>query len=170
MGLIEIGTGRNHVLGMIDAIVKRSNELMDTSLNKPKTKFKECRAEVKTANGVAATGSYNSTECTHAELNALAEYVSNGGDLSQITSIEVTSPPCKSCNFVLYIHGLRGKVKTTGKVSKSFTGSWKWPDELQDPAKFNRDAWNGIKASFGAEQPNALYNMVKVVSFLNVNF
>lgn len=169
MGLIDIGKGRNHVLGMIDAIVKGSNELMDMTLNKPKTKFKECNAEVKTANGVAATGSYDSVACTHAELNALAAYVSQGGDLAHITAIEVTSPPCKSCNFVLYIHGLRGKVKTTGKVSKNYTGSWKWPENLKDPAKFNANAWNGIKVSFGAEQGKALTNMVHVISFLSVN-
>ena len=46
-------------------------------------------------------GSYSDASGFHAEMDALNDFLEDGNEISTITRIEITSPPCKVCNAIL---------------------------------------------------------------------
>ncbi|MGB0065795.1 MAG: hypothetical protein WBP85_15235 [Terracidiphilus sp.] len=81
--------------------------------------YSACDATV-TSGSVTGTGSY--VNSIHGEINALEDYLNQGGTLGAITRIEISSPPCKYCHLILGDLGILGKVVVT-KASKRKFGS-----------------------------------------------
>jgi deoxycytidylate deaminase len=81
--------------------------------------YSACDATV-TSGSVTGTGSY--VNSIHGEINALEDYLNQGGTLGAITKIEISSPPCKYCHLILVDLGILGKVTVT-KASKRRFGS-----------------------------------------------
>jgi deoxycytidylate deaminase len=109
---------------------------------------KYCKAEVFEGDTVSTSGEYDSNASIHAELNALVSYIGLKSDLSNISKIRITSPPCKSCAFVLKLLGLLDKVQTTKQIYKEHTGSWVWPQALQNSQLFYAEQWKWVREQF----------------------
>jgi hypothetical protein len=109
---------------------------------------KYCKAEVFEGDAISASGEYDSSASIHAELNALVSYISLKSNFSNISKIRITSPPCKSCAFVLKLLGLLDKVQTTKQIYKEHTGSWVWPQELQNSQLFSAEQWEWVQEQF----------------------
>jgi deoxycytidylate deaminase len=129
---------------------------------------KSCKAEVYDAGmNPSATGQYDSFNSIHAELNALTSYIRHNNDFSNISKIRITSPPCKSCAFVLKLLGQLDKVYTTKQIYKEHTGSWVWPEELQKSDLFSATPWNWVKGRFAktgvADDKEIIAYMVAVI-------
>lgn len=97
-----------------------------------------CDAEVRTAAGNYA-GSYSGTTSIHAEMAALAQFVSTGsGTFSHITEIRITKPTCPRCAYVLKSLGLSDVVKYpkgTNTANRKGPG-WAMPGALGTEAWF----------------------------------
>jgi len=128
---------------------------------------KSCKAEIFDGGMTpSATGEYDSVHSIHAELNALTSYISRKSDFSNISKIRITSPPCKSCGFVLRLLGLLDKVHTTKQIYKEHTGSWVWPRELQGFQLFSAGQWNLVREQFektGVADQDIIPYMVAVI-------
>lgn len=79
-------------------------------------------------------GSYSDVSGFHAEMAALNDFLGEGNEISDITRIEITSPPCKVCNAILNALGVphlvlvpEGKEDGTGHKS-----AFKVPDSVLD--------------------------------------
>lgn len=159
--------GRSKVLASLNTVDDRCNDDMDQTLAAPAVGFMQCNADVfDGGHAAAAQGTYNAQTCTHAEMNALAAYIGNHNDFGAVTSIEITSPPCKSCAFVLELLGLIDAVVTTGPISKHFTGSWRWPDALQNHNLFANARWHTVRGWFvgsGLTDAEVVERVVQVV-------
>lgn len=162
-----ISEGKGKVLSDLESVASRCNKLMKTNLDAAAVDFMECNADVYEGSDTAcATGSYTSSNSTHAEMNALASYIRGETDFETISKITITAPPCKSCAFVLELLGVIDKVKTTKAIYKHATGSWSFPDELKDTRTFDAGRWQTIRGYFknsGLSDQEILEEMVKVV-------
>ncbi len=145
---------------------------LDISLSKPpKTSGKNCDASIYEhvdQKQPTATGTYSND--VHAELNALVNFINMGKSLESIQRIEVTSPPCTCCAFLLFLlRILDDKVKTTGNICKHPGGTWRWPPPLRDIENFYPFRWNQLKEPFlgsGLNEKEILMNIVQVVETL----
>ena len=91
-----------------------------------KAGFSKCDASVV---GDAASGEGSYKNGIHGEMNALEDYLENGGTIGGITSINISSPPCKYCHLILTDLGIRGKVVAPGAGFGSCQGgSYGWFD------------------------------------------
>jgi hypothetical protein len=83
-------------------------------------------------NGFVIDGSYSDKTGFHAEMDALNQFLSGGGDVDSIETITLTSPPCKACAYVLKALGLGGKVKVpVGKGNATgHKSAFKVPDSV----------------------------------------
>jgi len=89
-----------------------------------KAGFSNCDASV-VGTGASGEGSYKNS--IHGEINALEDYLSNGGTIAGITTINISSPPCKYCHLILTDLGIRGKVVAPGAGFGSCQGgSYGW--------------------------------------------
>lgn len=109
----------SHALQPKVAIAFRSTAIQRASSEKKTSGFSACDATV-TSGSITGTGSYTSN--IHGEINALEDYLGQGGTIAAITKIEITSPPCKYCYLILGDLGILGKVIVT-KPSKRKFGS-----------------------------------------------
>src|SRR5262249_31331182 len=92
-----------------------------------KAGFSSCDASV-VGTGASGEGSYKNS--IHGEINALEDYLSNGGTIAGITTINISSPPCKYCHLILTDLGIRGKVAAPGAGFGSCQGgSYGWFDK-----------------------------------------
>lgn len=75
-------------------------------------------------------GAYSASTGVHGEMDALEDFLNDGRDISTITYIAITSPPCKVCNAVLNLLGLNSLVGVPmGKESKTgHKSAFKVPD------------------------------------------
>lgn len=88
--------------------------------------FSSCDATVVGA-AKSGEGSYSSSTGVHGEINALEDYLSNGGALGDIEKIVLTSQPCKYCHLVLSDLGVRLKVVAPGSgFGNCQGGSYGW--------------------------------------------
>ena len=114
---------------------------------------KECAAVVVAKGGGRYEGEYKSS--IHAEINALENYLSSGGGLKSITSIELSSKPCKYCHLILSDLGIRDKVQTADErdFGSCSGGSYGW---------FNPEGsvWNAIKKATGYNDVDAYIDTV----------
>jgi Cytidine and deoxycytidylate deaminase zinc-binding region len=93
-------------------------------MKKTKSGFSNCDASVDSANH-SGKGSYKNS--IHGEINALEDYLSNGGIIGEIKTITISSPPCKYCHLILTDLGLRDKVVAAGSGYGSCQGgSYGW--------------------------------------------
>jgi hypothetical protein len=91
-----------------------------------KSGFSNCNASVVSADK-SGTGAY--TSGIHGEMNALEDYLSNGGTIAAIEKITISSPPCKYCHLILTDLGIRAKVMAPGEGFGSCQGgSYGWFD------------------------------------------
>jgi len=91
-----------------------------------KVGFSNCDASVV---GAAASGKGSYKNSIHGEINALEDYLSNGGTIAGIKTISISSPPCKYCHVILTDLGIRGKVVAPGAGFGSCQGgSYGWFD------------------------------------------
>jgi deoxycytidylate deaminase len=117
-----------------------------------------CTATVRSGGAADVSGTYDSNTSTHAEMAAVSKYVGQGHNLANITLIEISEPCCTACRFVLDLLGLIGVV-SAGDTYKDFTGSWRWPDNLRNPALFyNSDLLRKIRAEFGVSPGDASHD------------
>lgn len=135
--------------------------------------FMECVATVfdNIENESSSTGQYNAVTSTHAEINALVDYIAAETDFTTIERINISSPPCKSCAFVLELLGLLPVVHTSGSIYKHYTGSWEWPEQLRDHLTFDPIRWNTVRGYFGGanlSDAQIVEEIVKVVKFRSV--
>ncbi len=111
-----------------------------------------CDAEVRTAAG-NYSGSYSGSTGVHAEMAALAQFVSTGsGTFSHITEIRITKPTCPRCAYVLKSLGLGDKVKYpkgTNTANRKGPG-WAMPGALGTEAWFMEPMEAEIDAFEGA--------------------
>ncbi len=163
----KISKGREAVLARLNKVDVRCNPKLDTSLSQQETDYMSCVATVYLgADEPCYQGRFDSGACVHAEMAALSAAISNERDLSRVTSIEISSPPCKSCAFVLELLGLMDKVLTTRTIYTHFTGSWKWPEDLQNVNDFDHLGWREICDHFagsGLDAEEIKANMLQVV-------
>jgi len=106
---------------------------------------KDCFCAVVAKDGQKTNGAYKGG--IHAEINALETYLSGGGTLADIASIELSSMPCKYCYVILGDLGIRGKVNVDSddrEFGSCSGGSYGW---------FYADGavWEAIKAVTGKE-------------------
>lgn len=101
------------------AIAFQSTAIQRASSEKKTSGFSTCDASV-TSGSITGTGSYANS--IHGEINALEDYLNQGGTITAITRIEISSPPCKYCHLILGDLGILGKVVVT-KASKRKFGS-----------------------------------------------
>ncbi|CAM7500740.1 hypothetical protein OGY07_12895 [Citrobacter sp. Cs237] len=164
----NVTRGKQCVYAALDNIGIRYRSKINTALSGGgEDNYMSCNAVIR-IDGVteAIEGSYNAMTCTHAEMTALDNYFSSANKDKKINCIEISSPPCKSCAFVLELLGLIGVVKTTGDIYKHFTSSWKWPVSLQDKSIFDVSRWSTIKTYFndsGLDEDEILKYVVDVV-------
>lgn len=158
-------------MASLDSVATRCNRKIITSLPPGGAGgFMSCYAQVYDATSVvrpAARGQYKAATSTHAEMNALANYLRRHGTLAGITRIVISSPPCKSCAFVMELLGVIGKVVTTGKIYKHATSAWAWPARLRNPTSFQRARWMEIKRDFlgtGLTEKQIVGHVAHVVS------
>jgi len=166
--LMIVGEAKRSVQGRLNTIGGICNGSLNVDFGVPRASFMNCVAKIykEGSDEVAGEGRYNAGTSTHAEMNALAAYLEENPDFRSIRRIEISAPPCKSCAFVLNLLGVVSKVHTTKKIYKHFTGSWTWPDELQDTTLFNLAAWNKVKGFFdksGLSDQQILEAVVNVV-------
>ena len=89
-----------------------------------KSGFSTCDASV-VGGSTSGTGSYKNS--IHGEINALEDYLSKGGTIAGITTINISSPPCKYCHLILSDLGIRSKVVAPGEGYGSCQGgSYGW--------------------------------------------
>jgi Cytidine and deoxycytidylate deaminase zinc-binding region len=89
-----------------------------------KSGFSNCDASV-VGTGASGEGSYKNS--IHGEMNALEDYLSNGGTIAKISTITISSQPCKYCHLILSDLGIRGKVVAPGEGFGSCQGgSYGW--------------------------------------------
>ena len=105
--------------------VAATNRAVAVQLAKSATSgFSNCDASVVSDNKSGA-GSYKNS--IHGEINALEDYLSNGGTIATIKKITITSPPCKYCHLILTDLGIRNKVVAPGEGYGSCQGgSYGW--------------------------------------------
>ncbi len=162
---IVISSGKINVLRRLEIIENLCREIQ-INLTAEEADYTDCVARIYVNDYVVEEEEYKEENATHAEMNALAKYIKNGGVLAYIDRIEITAPPCKSCAFVLNLLGVINKVHTTKNIHKHATGSWKWHDRLQNLALFNLGQWNTIKRYFdesGLNDRQILDEVIKVV-------
>jgi len=162
-----VKTGRSSILSDLNSVASRCNKLMNTKLDVPSVDYMDCNADVfEGSDDPSESGSYTSSNSTHAEMNALASYIRGETDFETISKITISAPPCKSCAFVLELLGVIGKVKTTKPIYKNATGSWNFPDDLKDIRLFDHGRWQTIRGYFngsGLSDQEILQEMVNVV-------
>lgn len=104
---------------------------------------------VLTAGAKTYAKAYDSKFSLHAEMSALASFVKDGGAISDIDKIVISSPPCLHCAFVLWLLGIPAEnIHTTGLSYKKATSSWAWPKELANHELFETTRWRIIQAWF----------------------
>jgi len=159
--------GKDKVLEEVKSIENRCNKEISTDLATNKVEYMNCKAKVFEGSDKAVSeGEYSAQKSTHAELNALAAYIEQESDFSTIEKIEITSPPCKSCAFVLELLGAIDKVQTTGKIHKMHTSAWIWPNPLKDIGTFDGTRWAELKGYFagsGLSDQEILEEIINVV-------
>jgi deoxycytidylate deaminase len=165
---VKIAEGKSYVFAQLGTANSRCSSQMDRTLvNDGDGEFMSCNAEVyEGSDDAVSTGAYNSGTSTHAEMNALSAYIAQETDFETISRIVISSPPCKSCAFVLELLGAIDKVRTTGDVYKNATSSWEWPQALRDPRTFDGTRWRQITGKFansGLSDAEILEAMVSVV-------
>ncbi|WP_083858269.1 hypothetical protein [Gallaecimonas xiamenensis] len=168
---MKVSEGRQSVLRRLQSVAGRWNETLDTTLvlaqaPEEENDYMSCNAVIFNHDDEISEGAYDSVRSTHAEMNALVEYLQDGGDLADIQRIEITSPPCKSCAFVLELLGVIDRVVTTDEIYKKATSSWVWPQALQDRGLFDHARWAWVRAQFegsGLDQDKVRSAMVDVV-------
>ena len=80
-------------------------------------------------------------------MDALAQYYStrHSSRIGSISKIQVSSPPCKKCAFVMNLLGVIGLVEAPGPTcTMPPGGSWAWPDVLKNPVLFQSDLWTNL--------------------------
>jgi hypothetical protein len=162
---------RQKVLELCKKMDKIGNDYINKGFLKPQDQNlieKSCVAKIyEFANNTAQVeGKYDAASMTHAEMDALTQYIKGKEYFGQISSIEITSPPCKECAFVLQLHNLLINVRTTGEIHKHFTGSWKWPEELKEKKRFSTKAWQELLSYYkgsGLEEDEVLQDVVLVI-------
>jgi len=169
----KINAGKEYVLLRLETVAERCNAKLSTELEGEDAGYMDCKARVYDKDDeLIGEGEYNSVANTHAEMNALAAVMAAKGGLGDVARIEISSPPCKSCAFVLEMLTVIGKVVTTGGIYKHFTGSWNWPDTLQDDDDFSILYWYHIREHFSGsgltegEIRNAMVQVVRTKSKL----
>jgi hypothetical protein len=108
---------------------------------KAEKKAHKCGAKVIAKSGADFKGDYDGI---HAEINALENYLSSGGSLDDIASIEISSMPCKYCYIILEDLGILGKVQVDGDdraFGRCQGGSYGW---FRDEGS----VWKAIKLKF----------------------
>jgi deoxycytidylate deaminase len=179
----KIKEGRMTVLSQLNTVGSRCNGSMDKTLPKAvvvdsdsgdgEISYMECKAKIwEGSDDPVAEGVYNSAYSIHAEMDALADYITQETDFLTIDRIEITAPPCKSCAFVLELLGVINKVKTTKGIYKHATSAWKWNPRLLDPDSFEQGRWTTIKNYFkdsGLSEQEILDEVVKIVESQSVN-
>jgi len=163
----KVVAGRAKIVRELDNIASISNNKMAVRVSAIAVEYMQCDAKVyEGSDDAVSAGSYTAQTATHAEMNALIEYIAQEIDYRTVSAIHISSPPCKSCAFVLELLGLTDKVITTGLVHKHFTSSWKWPDELKDVYAFDSTRWTLLKSYFadsGYSEQEILSAMVEIV-------
>ena len=103
---------------------------------------KDCFAAVVAKGGGEYPGAYKSG--IHAEINALESYLSSGGTLANIKSINLSSSCCKYCYLILSDLGIAGKVVTDDDrdFGSCSGGSYGWFDP-------DGSVWKAIKKKTG---------------------
>lgn len=166
----KIRSGRDDILDLLNKVDSRCNVLFNKRLSGAPVDYMSCSSTVfEDSEGEAVVqGRYDFRNCIHAEMDALAQYISRESDFRTIEKIEITAPPCKSCAFVLELLGVISKVKSTGGIKKHFTGSWRWPEALKDTNTFDFAKWSFFKSKFinsGLSDSQILDEIVKVVQY-----
>ncbi|MFN7961351.1 MAG: cytidine deaminase [Thermoanaerobaculia bacterium] len=131
LDLLKITVAGTGAVGKVDAewIVEKSDEKSDSSYS--------CDAEV-WADGKKFAGSYNSVSGQHAEMVALANFVSNGsGTFKNVKTIRITKPTCPRCAYVLESLGLSDVVRYPKGTD---LGNRKGPGWTM-PAALKTEAW-----------------------------
>lgn len=133
----EVSAGLTTVLTRFPAVGREDADwVVKTSGEKKTGSSQSCDATVQTGAGSFA-GSYNSSTAIHAEMAALASFVSTGsGRFADIQTIRITSPTCPRCAYVLTSLGLGDTVrypKGTSLGNRMGPG-WKMPEALKKEA------------------------------------
>ena len=120
-----------------------------------KAGFSTCGATIISSSGISGQGSYKRS--IHAEINALENYLKSGGQLGDITSIDITSQPCKYCDVILGDLGIREKVNAPGDRAGSCQGgSYGWFD---DEGFFSK----ALQAALGMNQHDCISSIIRRV-------
>jgi len=114
---------------------------------------KECFATVVAKGGGEYPGAYKSN--IHAEINALESYLSSGGTIGNVKTINLSSSPCKYCHLILSDLGVAGKVVTDDErdFGSCSGGSFGWFDP-------DGSVWKAIKKATGYKEVNAYIDSV----------
>jgi deoxycytidylate deaminase len=147
---LKVGAGKSSVHLQVCTVETRCNDKLRKDLDGMDVDYMACVASIFGLNDdiAWATGAYSASTSTHAEMNALATYIGQGLALDDVQTIEISAPPCRACAFVLELHGLVETVSTTKDIYKNFTGSWRWPDALKNPANFDQARWQTVQSWF----------------------
>jgi hypothetical protein len=93
-----------------------------------KAGFSKCDASVVGATK-SGEGAYSASYNIHGEIDALEDYLSNGGTIGDIVKITISSAPCKYCHVILGDLGIRDKVvgyPSGGGYGSCQGGSYGW--------------------------------------------
>jgi len=114
---------------------------------------KECFATVVAKGGGEYPGAYKSN--IHAEINALENYLSSGGTIGNVKTINLSSSPCKYCHLILSDLGVAGKVVTDDErdFGSCSGGSFGWFDP-------DGSVWKAIKKATGYKEVNGYIDWV----------
>ena len=114
---------------------------------------KECFATVVAKGGGEYPGAYKSN--IHAEINALENYLSSGGTIGNVKTINLSSSPCKYCHLILSDLGVAGKVVTDDErdFGSCSGGSFGWFDP-------DGSVWKAIKKATGYKEVNEYIDYV----------
>ena len=114
---------------------------------------KECFATVVAKGGGEYPGAYKSN--IHAEINALENYLSSGGTIGNVKTINLSSSPCKYCHLILSDLGVAGKVVTDDErdFGSCSGGSFGWFDP-------DGSVWKAIKKATGYKEVNEYIDSV----------
>lgn len=170
----KIMRAKEFVFDLLDSVDDRMNDDLHIKIDESKKNEKEdatdymsCSARIyEGGENAVASGEYDSNSSIHAEMNALAEYIRQESDFITISRIEISSPPCKSCAFVLELLGVSDKVYTNGKIYKHATSAWAWPEQLKLLQTFDAKKWSRITNQFsgsGLDPEDMLKLVVQVV-------
>ena len=143
----KIAHSRHPVTVKRTAFAFSAVQLAEKKAKKPR---KACYATVVADSGARFDGKYKKY---HAEMDALENYLGAGGALGDISSIDLSSAPCKYCHFILKDLGLLGKVVTPDKrdFGSCSGGSFLW---------FGPYVWAAIQAKKGVDDMDAYIDTV----------